>query len=166
MDSTFFRLTTSLTSAPSIMSSNDIRIVALVIHVTLVSGSRKQICQDHSLAGDNFKIAPKIGLPDVIVPSDIHNDLCTNMVCGSFLHSKPNALNRNSIEVTVSVRNGQGEILPNAISDRSGSFRNEYKSLVYHHESAPRWSEHFKIALPLTIQEFSQTHVLFTFKHR
>ena len=42
--------------------------------------------------------------------------------------------------------------------------QDEYRSIVYYHEDKPRWSETFKIAIP--IDEFYRSHLKFTFKHR
>lgn len=55
--------------------------------------------------------------------------------------------------------------IPGVVHLGSGSAaQDDYRSVVYYHEDKPRWSETFKIAIP--IQEFYHSHLKFTFKHR
>ena len=55
--------------------------------------------------------------------------------------------------------------IPGVVHLGSGApAQDEYRSVVYYHEDKPRWTETFKIAIP--IQEFYHSHLKFTFKHR
>lgn len=115
------------------------------------------------LVHGNISFARKMGFPEVIFPGDVRNDLYLTLVSGEF--SKGLKGGDKNIELTVVVCDENGEIVPNIISLGAGAPKtNEYKSVIYYHDDKPKWNETFKIEL--SIDEFKNCHLKFTFKHR
>jgi len=105
-----------------------------------------------------------MGFPEVIMPHDVRNDLYVNLVRGEFHSGKTS--NKN-VEVCVSVHDDSGKKKSGVICSGSGvSCKDEYKSTVFRHNDKPKWNEYFKISLPMSIDDFSTSHIKFTFRHR
>ena len=66
------------------------------------------------LGGQFVQIAKKLGLPEIIYPSDNRNDLYVIINCGKF--SKGNKLRDKNIEVTLEVCDEKGNPIKGAIS--------------------------------------------------
>lgn len=106
--------------------------------------------------------ARKMGFPDIIMPTDVRNDLYLTLNSGIFVSKASHAKN---IEVTVRVYTCTGKIVPGVIFTGAGcSPLNEYRSVVYRHEERPKWMETIRISIP--IDEYFNCHLLFLFKHR
>ncbi|XP_058117001.1 dedicator of cytokinesis protein 1 [Anopheles coustani] len=137
---------------------------AIWISVDILYGDIKQVRDEYPhLVLGNVAFARKMGFPEVIFPGDVRNDLYLTLVSGEF--SKGSKTSDKNIEVTAYVCNRQGVAIPGVISNGGGGGSlNEYKSVIYYHEDRPKWSETFKIDVP--IEEFKQCHLRFTFKHR
>ncbi|XP_021951267.1 dedicator of cytokinesis protein 2 isoform X4 [Folsomia candida] len=147
-------------------NGKDAKAVGFVLRLSMVAGTPRQI-QDKQpiLLRGNPIIARKMGFPEVILPDDTRNDLYIKLIRGEF-HRTAKTTDRN-VEVTVSVHNDRGVLLPGILSGGNGCAPvDSYRSVVYYHNDKPRWNEHFKISLPMNIEEFSTAHVKFTFKHR
>lgn len=115
------------------------------------------------LVHGNVAFARKMGFPEVIFPGDVRNDLYLTLVNGEFNKSSKNS--DVNIEVKAVVCNEKGEIVPNILTFGAGStMLSEYKSVIYYHDYKPKWNETFKIEL--SIEEFKNCHLRFTFKHR
>ena len=69
--------------------------------------------------GQFVQIAKKLGLPEIIYPSDNRNDLYVIVNAGKF--SKGNKLRDRNVEVTLEVCDEKGNPMKGAIS--SGNFR-------------------------------------------
>jgi hypothetical protein len=69
--------------------------------------------------GQFVQIAKKLGLPEIIYPSDNRNDLYVIVNCGKF--SKGNKLRDRNVEVTLEVCDEKGNPIKGAIS--SGKIR-------------------------------------------
>lgn len=116
------------------------------------------------LVHGNVAFARKMGFPEVIFPGDVRNDLYLTLVNGEFTKGSSKGSDKN-IEVTVVVCDENGEIVPNIMTLGAGAaMLNEYKSVIYHHDDKPKWNETFKVQL--SIEEFKNCHLRFTFKHR
>lgn len=62
------------------------------------------------------------------------------------------------IQVTVKVCDAHGRVLPGVISIGAGTENtSEYQSLIYYHEDKPKWSETFKVDVP--IEDFYNAHL-------
>lgn len=115
------------------------------------------------LVHGNVAFARKMGFPEVIFPGDVRNDLYLTLVNGEF--AKISKSSDKNIEVTAVVCDDKGQIVSNAITYGAGAEKlNEYKSVIYYHDDKPKWNETFKIEL--SIEEFKNSHLRFTFKHR
>ncbi|ETN61959.1 dedicator of cytokinesis protein 1 [Anopheles darlingi] len=137
---------------------------AIWISVDMLYGDIKQVRDEYPhLVLGNVAFARKMGFPEVIFPGDVRNDLYLTLVSGEF--SKGSKSSDKNIEVMAYVCNKQGVTIPGVISyGGGGGALNEYKSVIYYHEDRPKWSETFKIDVP--IEEFKQCHLKFTFRHR
>lgn len=107
-------------------------------------------------------VARRIGFPEVILPDDFRNDIYMTFVCGEF--HKGNKKSERNIEVTVKVINKEGRLIPDALSVGTENLQSSYQTVVYYHEDRPKWMETIKISL--SIDDFSSSHLKFTFKHR
>ncbi|QQP35522.1 Dedicator of cytokinesis protein 1like [Caligus rogercresseyi] len=115
----------------------------------------------------------KIGLPDVILPSDVRNDLYLTLAHGEF--SRLDKRQDRNVEVLVELCDNSagnedfvaegGGILPGVLG--APSLRppsRVYSSVVYRHEAKPRWNEVIKISVP--VDRFAHSHLRFLFRHR
>lgn len=125
------------------------------------------IPQDVNITQGHLALARKIGLPEVILPSDFRNDLFLNISCGDF--SRLDKRSDRNVEVVVEVLDDLGEIIKGAISSgatlgQTPAKEDKFTTVVFYHEGKPRWNEIIKISIP--VEEFAGCHVRFTFRHR
>ncbi|KAL0276596.1 UNVERIFIED_CONTAM: hypothetical protein PYX00_004139 [Menopon gallinae] len=136
----------------------------LWVSLKLLHGDLKQVREEnpHLVLG-NVAIARKMGFPEVILPGDVRNDLYLTLINADF--SKGSKTTDKNVQVTVTVCNDRGQLIPDVIYIGGGvEALNEFKSVIYYHEDKPKWNEIFKVAVP--IDEFKSSHLKFTFKHR
>ena len=115
----------------------------------------------HSHRG--MAIARKIGLPEVILPSDFRNDLFVTLVGGEF--SRIDKRSDRNLEVTVEVCDSMGHPIPNSIKLGEGCDAGDaFHSVVFYHEGKPKWNEVTKVTIP--VDQFTGSHLRFTFRHR
>ncbi len=131
----------------------------------------------HSALAGNGRVIPvarKIGLPEVILPSDFRNDLYVTLVFGEF--SRLDKRSDRNVEVSVEVCDERGVPVHDAVSageeggaaevgdsgNSSGGGLDIFKSVVFYHESKPRWNEVLKVTIP--VEMFSVSHLRFTFR--
>lgn len=157
-DTALRKLTTNLSNMGKMDSK-------LAVSVELLHGDAKQVRDEYPhLVHGNVPLARKMGFPEVIFPGDVRNDLYLTLVSGEFLKGATKTSDKN-IEVTVSVCNEKGEVMPNVISMGAGvPPMNEYKSVIYYHDDRPKWMETLKVQV--AIEEFKNCHLKFMFKHR
>ncbi|TRY70430.1 hypothetical protein TCAL_09293 [Tigriopus californicus] len=124
--------------------------------------------QDANIMQGRLALARKIGLPEVILPSDFRNDLFLNISCGDF--SRLDKRSDRNVEVVVEVMNDLGQIIEGAISSgvtlghQTRPREDKFTTVVFYHEGKPRWNEIIKISIP--VEEFASCHIRFTFRHR
>lgn len=137
----------------------------LWVSLRLLHGDMKQVSEEHPALVQVAQVAVsrKLGFPEIILPGDVRHDLYLTVSSGEFSRGSKSA--DKNVEVTVRVCNEKGKPIPGVMHLGSGvTAQDEYRSVVYYHEGKPRWSETFKIAIP--IDEFYRSHLKFTFKHR
>ncbi|XP_048584524.1 dedicator of cytokinesis protein 1 isoform X2 [Nematostella vectensis] len=134
------------------------------VSVKVLEGNEEQIREENPLLmNKHTAIARKQGFPEVIMPGDVRNDLYVTVLSGEFERGHKTA-NKN-IEVTMHVLSDNGDILENVISYGAGEdLVSEYRSVIYYHSGKPEWHETIKLAVP--IEQFYESHLRFTFKHR
>jgi dedicator of cytokinesis protein 1 len=137
--------------------------------ITAVSAHQTNSISEHCLManshnyGGRVAIARKLGLPDVILPSDVRNDLYINIYYGEL--SRLEKMQDRNIEVTTEVCDAKGQIVRASVSLGVGSeLKANFTSLVYYHEGKPRWNEVVRVTLPA--DQFAICHLRFTFRHR
>lgn len=131
-------------------------------HITVKLLSTNKMIDQHS-AYPGYYILRKIGFPDIILPEDVRNDLYLTLVSGEFY--KGSKKSERNIEVTVKVLDDNGNVIDNCFRvDTDNGMQSVYKSVVYYHEDKPKWMENIKISL--SIENFCNSHLKFTFKHR
>ena len=112
---------------------------------------------------ENIARARKIGLPEVILPSDYRNDLYVTLVSGEL--SRLDKRSDRNVEVSIEVCNDQGIPIPESISGGVGVATGDvFKSVVFYHESRPKWQEVTKVMIPVDM--FTGSHLRFLFRHR
>ncbi|XP_030639791.1 dedicator of cytokinesis protein 3-like [Chanos chanos] len=118
--------------------------------------------ENHMIFSRGVAITRKLGFPDIILPGDSRNDLYLTLERGDFERGGKSV--QKNIEVTVCVLYADGEILKDCISVGTGEPNvSEHRSFVLYHNNSPRWSECFK--LPIPIERFRGSHLRFEFRH-
>ncbi|XP_037077483.1 dedicator of cytokinesis protein 1-like, partial [Pollicipes pollicipes] len=140
------------------VSVRDHKGQGLWITFRLLPGDKEQHPHQAKMA-----LARRRGFPDVILPTDGRNDLYLTLVGGEF--SRGNKVQDRNVEVTMRVCDVDGSVMTGAIEAGAGCEPlEEYRSVVYWHESRPRWAENVKVVLP--VGGDCTSHLRFTFKHR
>ncbi len=107
--------------------------------------------------------AKKLGLPEIILPSDVRNDLYVKIDSGEF--SRLEKMQDRNTELQMDVCDENGHRVRDAIFLGVGvEPKDSFKSVVYYHHAKPRWNEVVKITLPA--DQFQKCHLRFTFTHR
>lgn len=121
----------------------------MCVTVEVLQGDIKQIKEEFPrLLHTNVPMARKMGFPEVILPGDVRNDLYLTLCSGEF--SRLAKTSEKNVEVTITVCNEQGQIMPGVMSIGSGlNPIDEYKSVVYYHDDKPKWLETFKVCLKI-----------------
>ncbi|KAJ6223195.1 hypothetical protein RDWZM_001740 [Blomia tropicalis] len=107
-------------------------------------------------------IARKIGFPDIILPDDFRNDIYVTLVSGEFHRGSKNS--ERNVEVSVRVIGKNGSPIDDALVIGAENPVQQFRSMVYYHEDKPKWMETIKVSL--SIENFTTSHLKFSFKHR
>ncbi|XP_074619689.1 dedicator of cytokinesis protein 1-like isoform X2 [Acropora palmata] len=108
-------------------------------------------------------IVRKLGFPDVIMPGDIRNDLYVTVEKGEFEKGSGKTTSKN-VEVSMCVVGPKGKIIEDCVFlGAGGTSITEYQSIIFYHNSSPKWSETIKVQLPF--DKFLGAHLRFGFRH-
>ncbi|KAG6878530.1 hypothetical protein C0993_004428 [Termitomyces sp. T159_Od127] len=156
-----------------------IRADSLAVSIKVFRGDSSKIIRENmSLLQDTPKTL-RLGFPDVVFPGDVRNELYIKLWCGDFtsLHTSTPRLSVanltrgqigtsfNNVQVTVEVRDQQGNTIENVISQGSGEpLMTRFHSMVFQRCNEPTFGELFKIELPLEWRPL--WHLFFTFRNR
>ena len=130
----------------------------VVVSGRVLLGGVKQVREEfpHLFVG-NPPASRILGYPDVIMPTDVRNDIYITLDRGEFRNSGRN------VEVNVSVCDSGGAVLPRTVCAGAGvELTDRHLSVVYYHRDAPVWSETLK--LTVGFDQFATSHVRFLFK--
>ncbi|KAJ7386091.1 Dedicator of cytokinesis protein 3 [Desmophyllum pertusum] len=148
------------TSKYSVPSSNS------GIHVSLrvLHGDLDKIQSENPLLlPKGIPIVRKLGFPDVIMPGDIRNDIYVTMERGEFEKGSGKTTSKN-VEVSMCVIGPKGKVIEDCVFlGAGGSSLTEYQSIIFYHNSSPKWNETIKIQLPF--DKFLGSHLRFGFRH-
>ncbi|KAI8822639.1 uncharacterized protein EV422DRAFT_524834 [Fimicolochytrium jonesii] len=134
---------------------------ALTISLNLLQSELSALQAAESPFLTDAMITPRSGFSDVIVPGDKRNSMYITLVTGDFSTSrKPTVRN---VQVTLQVRLPGGDFVEGCLSSGTGDSEGIYDSLVYYHNTSPRWSE--TVRLDLAPEIFKTAHLFLTFRH-
>ncbi|KAF9456631.1 cytoplasmic protein [Collybia nuda] len=155
------------------------RAEMLAVSVKVFRGDAETIVRENvSLLQDTPRTL-RLGFPDVVFPGDSRNELYIKLWCGDFTssHTTSGRLSManfargqmgptaNNVQVTVEVRDQQGEVIENVISQGSGEpLMTQFHSMVFQRCNEPTFGELIKVQLPA--QGRPQWHLFFTFRNR
>ncbi|XP_040577137.1 dedicator of cytokinesis protein 1 [Lepeophtheirus salmonis] len=149
--------------------SQESNLRRLGVKLNIVFGGDLHNSNSHHLDLTGSVTSLKIGLPDVILPSDVRNDLYITLSYGEF--SRLDKRQDRNVEVMVELCDNsmgddvEGGISPGVLGTSSlCPPRRCYSSVVYRHEAKPRWNEIIKISVP--VDKFANSHLRFLFRHR
>nr|XP_019010242.1 uncharacterized protein I206_04710 [Kwoniella pini CBS 10737]OCF49023.1 hypothetical protein I206_04710 [Kwoniella pini CBS 10737] len=142
------------------------RAEAIALSLKVFQGSVDQVIYEHPSVLSNIPLSARLGFPDVVYPGTIRNDLYVKLWSAFFapvptssggsmrVRKSVISSNHDDVQVTVEVRCGDGQIVPDAlIAGGSGEpAMAQYTSLVFHRNDKPTFGELVKISLPSSAQ--------------
>lgn len=149
---------------------------SLAVSIKVFRGDSSKIIQENMSLLQDTPNTLRLGFPDVVFPGDVRNELYIKLWCGDFtsLHTSTPRLSvanltrgqmGNNVQVTVEVRDQQGNTIENVISQGSGEpLMTRFHSMVFQRCNEPTFGELFKIELPLEWRPL--WHLFFTFRNR
>ncbi|KAJ3713330.1 cytoplasmic protein [Lentinula raphanica] len=152
------------------------RADALAVSIKVYRGDAPTIIKENTSVLQDTPLTLRLGFPDVVFPGDVRNELYIKLWSGSFqvvpnhssrisvtnLRGGPSAMN---MQVTVEVRDEQGQTIEAALSKGSGEpFLTYFNSLVFQRCHEPTFGELIKLQLPL--DGIPSWHLFFTFRIR
>ncbi|KAL0072826.1 Deoxycytidine kinase 1 [Marasmius tenuissimus] len=116
----------------------------------------------------------RLGFPDVVFPGDVRNELYIKLWSGIFTPVSNRLSVANfprgptpllNVQVTVEVRDHDGRLVENVISEGSGEpFMSQFHSMIFSRCNEPIFGELIKIRLPL--ESTPRWHLFFLFRNR
>ncbi|KAG6857266.1 hypothetical protein H0H87_007099 [Tephrocybe sp. NHM501043] len=152
---------------------------SLAVSVKVFRGDSDKIIRENMSLLQDAPRTLRLGFPDVVFPGDIRNELYIKLWCGDFTssHSATPRLSvvnlargqmgasSSNVQVTVEVRDQQGNTIEEVISQGSGEpLMTRFHSMVFQRCNEPTFGELIKIQLPLEGQPL--WHLFFTFRNR
>ncbi|KAH7908606.1 hypothetical protein BJ138DRAFT_1157281 [Hygrophoropsis aurantiaca] len=154
------------------------RASMLAVSVKVFRGDAQTIIRENMSLLQDIPIALPLGFPDVVFPGDVRNELYIKLWSGDFSSTpsgggarlsmvnfaRPTPVSQN-IQVTIEVRDQNGNAVENAISMGSGEPNvTQFHSMVFQRNNQPTFGELIKLQLPL--QGTPNWHLFFTLRNR
>lgn len=151
----------------------------LAVSAKVFRGDVRTIVRENPSLLQDVPHTLRLGFPDVVFPGDERNELYIKLWSGDFSpsHSAPSRLSvanlarvqmgptTNNVEVIMEVKDRDGKIVENVISQGSGEpLMSQFRSLVFQRCNEPTYGELIKIVLPS--DSVPDWHLFFTFRHR
>ncbi|KAG6854061.1 hypothetical protein C0991_011039 [Blastosporella zonata] len=155
------------------------RAESLAVSVKVFRGDPEKIIRENMSLLQDAPRTLRLGFPDVVFPGDIRNELYIKLWCGDFTSSHASTArlsvanlargqmgtSSNNVQVTVEVRDQQGNTIEDIISQGSGEpLMTKFNSMVFQRCNEPTFGELIKIQLPLDGRPL--WHLFFTFRNR
>ncbi|KAJ1553213.1 hypothetical protein HK405_008607, partial [Cladochytrium tenue] len=112
----------------------------------------------------SIDFTPRMGFPDVMLPSQDRNSLYVTLVAGEFSARTPAALTARNVQVSAQLRRSDGAFLDACMSRGLGLLESTYDSIVYYHSNAPRYMEPFSVNVAPGAS-LDGVHLFLTFRH-
>lgn len=169
----------TLISWPFLISIRHISAEMLAVSVKVFRGDAETIVKENISLLQDTPQTLRLGFPDVVFPGDSRNELYIKLWCGDFTssHTASGRLSManfargqmgpaaNNVQVTVEVRDQQGGVIENVVSQGSGEpLMTQFHSMVFQKCNEPTFGELIKVQLPP--QGKPQWHLFFTFRNR
>ncbi|XP_078368993.1 dedicator of cytokinesis protein 1-like [Oculina patagonica] len=148
------------TSKYSVPSSNS----GIYVSLRVFHGDLDKVQSENPLLlPKGTPVVRKLGFPDVIMPGDIRNDLYVTVERGEFEKGSGKTTSKN-VEVSMCVIGPKGKVIEDCVFlGAGGPSLTEYQSIIFYHNSSPKWNETIKIQLPF--DKFLGSHLRFGFRH-
>ncbi|KAF9264233.1 cytoplasmic protein [Marasmius fiardii PR-910] len=151
------------------------RAEMLAVSVKVFHGDSSTIVRENTSILQDTPHTLRLGFPDVVFPGDMRNELYIKLWSGSFspVNNRLSVTNFTrggtapvlNVQVTVEVRDQDGRLIENAVSEGSGEpWMTQFHSMIFSRCSEPTFGELIKIKLPL--EGLPQWHLFFTFRNR
>ncbi|KAG6820881.1 hypothetical protein H0H93_010225 [Arthromyces matolae] len=155
------------------------RADSLAVSIKIFRGDSEKIIRENMSLLQDAPPTLRLGFPDVVFPGDVRNELYIKLWCGDFTSSHTSSsrlsvvnlargqvgTSSNNVQVTVEVRDQQGNTIENVISQGSGEpLMTRFHSMVFQRCNEPTFGELIKIQLPLKAKPL--WHLFFTFRNR
>lgn len=151
----------------------------LAVSIKIFYGDADTIVRENSSLLQDTPLTLRLGFPDVVFPGDVRNELYVKLWSGDFSSSQASSARRsvanfswgpggsvsNNVQVSVDVRNQDGQTIDRVITRCSGEPPvSQFDSIVFQRTSQPTFGEMIKVTLPP--QGAQKWHLFFTFRHR
>lgn len=155
------------------------RADAVAVSIKVFRGDCETIVKENTSLLQDTPQTLRLGFPDVVFPDDVRNELYVKLWCGDFTAGHHGSGGRlgvaglggrmgpppNNVQVSVEVRDYDGKLIENIISQGSGEPpMTQFNSMVFLRCNEPTFGELLKIQLPLS--GIPQWHLFFTFRNR
>ncbi|KAL4253449.1 DOCK family protein [Abortiporus biennis] len=151
----------------------------LTVSLKIFYGDADTIIRENTSLLLDTPLSLRLGFPDVVFPGDVRNELYIKLWSGDFSNSQPSSSRRSvanfsfgpasntssNVQVTMEVRDQQGNTIDRIISQCSGEpVMTYFHSMVFQRMNQPTFGELVKVKLPFVGAQ--QLHLFFTFRHR
>ncbi|KAL0580339.1 Deoxycytidine kinase 1 [Marasmius crinis-equi] len=152
------------------------RAEMLAVSVKVFHGEATTIVRENTSVLQDTPHTLRLGFPDVVFPGDVRNELYIKLWSGTFAPVSNRISVSNfplargpapmfNVQVTVEVRDQDGRLVENVISEGSGEpLMSQFHSMIFSRCNEPTFGELIKIRLPL--EGSPRWHLFFLFRNR